>query len=604
MSKQKTKPIYFRTRRGFTLIEVIVGIGIFAILISAILGSYSVLSRTIKVARERTILASTAAHYLELIRNMPYGDIGTINGNPPGDLADATNPIVTNIESVNFRIYYEVTYIDDPADGTILAGTDSAPNDYKQVKLTIDNTSTNHSTNFITNVSAQGLEGLVNAGALYIRVFDAEGQPVPNANVRIENPDLTPALVLDRTTDANGNLIEVGLPASVNGYQLLVTKTGYSSDQTYPITVANPNPTKPHATIVDGLVTQISFAIDLSADLEIRTVSETCQPISGAAISVRGSKLIGTSPDVLKFMQTYTSGGSGLINMNNIEWDNYVPALEPSAPYMVYGTSPIQQVTVLPASDQTFTFVLGPQTAHSLRVIVKDSATGAPVEGANVRLIRNSPYQEYTGVTGGSVWQQIDWSGGGGQPDFINASQYFYQDGFLNDSVVPTGLALNQIGANYAPAGSLESSTFDTGGASNFTTLTWLPTGQHPSTELKFQLASNNDNTTWNFIGPDGTDASYYTTAGTNIHPSHSGDQYIRYKAFLATSNSSFTPTLTSVGLNYVAGCFTPGQTVFPDLDSGSNYDLEISLTGYHTYNESNVDIFGNVVHEILMIPQ
>lgn len=587
---------------GFTLIEALVGILIFAILVSAILGSYSILSRSIKLARERTLLATQAAYYLELVRNMPFSEIGTINGNPPGALADSSNPINTTIEGTTFEIYYEVTYIDDLADGTILAGTDPAPNDYKQVKLSVKNNATDQTTKFLTNVSPKGLEGLNNAGALYIRAFDANGQPVANADVHIENTSLNPDIILDRTTDSNGALIEVALPVSVNGYSVTVTKDGYSTDQTHPISVANPNPVKPDATIVDGQVTQVSFAIDLVSDLTIRTLNATCSSISGVGMNVRGSKLIGTSPDVFKFEQDFTSSG-GQVSMTDIEWDNYIPVLDSGAPYTVYGTSPIQQVTVLPNSAQTFSFILGPQTDDSLRVIVKDSATGSALEGATVRLVKSSGSPEAEAITGGSIWEQFDWNGGSGQADFVNSDQYFSQDGGVDTNLVPTGLQLNQVFGDYVASGSLESSTFNTGAASNFTTISWQPTSQNPQTELKFQLATNNDNLTWNYVGPDGTNTTYYTVSGSNIASIHDNDQYIRYKVFMTTSDPDYTPTLTSVGLNYVSGCFTPGQVIFTDLDGGDDYDLTVTLGGYATYSVDHILINGNMVYEVLMSP-
>src|SRR5262249_41335067 len=154
-------------------------------------------------------------------------------------LADQSNPINTSIEGVPYSIYYETVYIDDAADGTILAGTDTAPNDYKQVKLTVHNNTTGLSNSFLTNVSPSGLEGLTNAGALYIRVFNANGQPVSGASVQIQNSSLNPALNVTRTSDSSGYVLEVGLPASVNGYNITVTKSGYSSDQTYAISAQN-----------------------------------------------------------------------------------------------------------------------------------------------------------------------------------------------------------------------------------------------------------------------------------------------------------------------------------------------------------------------------
>lgn len=594
--KQKIK-----AKKGFTLIEVVVGTAIAAILIVGVLSSYSILTTNIKVARQQTILSSLTANYLEIVKNLPYSQIGTVNGNPSGTLADSGNPISTTIEGLQFRVYYEVTYIDDPADGTVVAGTDVAPNDYKQVKMSILNVSTNKTTWYLTNVSPKGLENTTNAGAIWVKVFDATGQPVSGASVHIENLALNPDIQLDRQTDSAGNWVEVGLPASANNYHIVVTKAGMSTDQTYPITVANPNPTKPDSTVVNGTVTQISFAIDLLSNLTIRTLDQNCQDLSGINMNVRGAKQIGNSPVIYKFNNNYSSV-AGQIVLSNIEWDTYTPTMLTGQNYTVYGTSPIQQIIVLPGTNQTFTIVLGPLSTNSILVIVKDAATGAALEGAALHL-KKSTSQEYFGATGGSVWLQKDWTGGSGQVLFTNQTKYFVDDGNVNINSAPTGLRLKKTGGNYALSGNLESSTFDTQLANNnFSTISWEPTSQIASTAVKFQIASNNDNLTWNFKGPDGTASTYYTVPGTSVNPLHDNNRYFRYKAFLTTTNNKKTPVLTSLQINYVTGCGLPGQAVFPGLNSGQ-YDLDVALAGYATKVISNMNINGNQTLEVLMSP-
>lgn len=590
--------------RGFTLIEAVMGIAVFAILVVGVLGVFAILSRTTKLARQETILSNLAASNLEIIRNLPYSEVGTINGNPPGSLPDQTNATEYILEGRTYHIYYEVTYLDDPADGTILQGTDLSPNDYKQVKMYVQDMDSGRVTSFLTNVSPKRLESMSNAGALLVEVYNAAGQPISGASVHIENYLLVPSLILNRFTDASGQWIEVGLPASINGYHIVATKEGYSTDQTYPITLENPNPIKPDATIVEGQVTRVAFYIDYLSNLIIETQNQLCQGINGVGVNVRGDKLIGIEPIVYKFNSNYQSENGGLIDLPGIEWDTYTPTLLAGQNYTVYGTSPIQKISVLPGASEVYSIILGPLSTYSLLVIVKDAATGVALEGAAVHLRKGgSVPQDYYGTTGGSVWNQHDWTGGSGQANFSDPTRYYADDGNIDVNSVPTGVRLRKTSGRYSWSGELVSSSFDTGDASNFTTLVWTPESQNPATALEFQIATNNNNLTWNFLGPDGTANTRYTISGSTIHPSHNGDRYIRYKVFLSTTDNKRTPVLTSLNVNYVSGCFTPGQTAFPELTAGNNYDLDVSLAGYTTFMQENLEIFGNQTIEILLSP-
>lgn len=592
-------PAMVAHQQGFTIVETVVGIAIFAILAVGILGAYTVLSNSVRAARQKVVLSTLSAERLEIVRNIPYAQVGTVNGNPSGSLPDFANPYLTTIEGIQYQVYYEVTYIDDPADGTITAGTDPSPADYKQVKMSVKNTVTNQVTPFVTNVSPKGLESTINAGALRITVFDANGQAINDASIAIDNTLLNPDIHLSRSSDSTGNWVEVGLPESTNGYHITVTKNGYSTDATAPISVGNPNPTKPDATILVGQVTQVSFSIDLLSNLTVRTLDQSCGLLSGVNVNVAGAKIIGTNPTVYKYSQNFSST-AGQIAITNFEWDTYTPTLLTGQSVMVYGTSPIQQISVLPGTSQTFTLILGPATAHSLLVIVKDAATDLSLEGATVQLhLSGGSPQDYYGTTGGSVWTQSNWSAGAGQVSYTNTSKYFSDDGNIDVTTVPTGVRLKKIGSDYLASGSLESSTFDTGAPSNFTTITWQPASQSSGTSLKFQIASNTDDLTWNFIGPDGTAGTYYTVPGTSVNSVHDNDQFIRYKTFLDSSDITKTPVLTSIGLNYVSGCFTPGQAMFPNLSSGSNYTLTVSMPGYTTKIISDLNINGNQVLEV-----
>jgi len=107
-----------------------------------------------------------------------------------------------------------------------------------------------------------------------------------------------------------------------------------------------------------------------------------------------------------------------------------------------------------------------------------------------------------------------------------------------------------ESGTEYYLSGTLGSSSHDCLHPAHFGTISW--DNQSPgSTELKFQIATNNNNSTWNFVGPDGNSATYYETSGANIWSGHDGKRYIRYKAYLITTNATQTPELKEVRITY-----------------------------------------------------
>jgi prepilin-type N-terminal cleavage/methylation domain-containing protein len=590
-------------QKGFSLIESLVAIAIFVLLAGVVYQAFFLTYKDAALNWQNTTISSLARQYLENARNIPYAQIGTIQGNPHGGLPDFANPSTVTVSSTTYQIYFEVTYIDDPADGTALLGTDSAPDDYKQVKLSVKNVATGQVNNFVTSIVPSGLENMTNGGALSLSVINALGQPVPDATINITNSAISPSIDLSRISDANGKWVEVGLPDNSNSYHVVVTKNGYSSDQTYPITVQNPSPTKPDATIANGQVTQISFAIDQTSNLTFNTLDQTCGPISGVGLEVKGAKIIGT-PGVVKYDNTFTSNSGGQVPLSNIEWDNYTPALTGNT-YMIYGSSPIQQINILPNTTQVFNLILGPKTANSLLVIVKDSSTGNPIEGASVELTNASPSVDTTETTGGSLWSEQYWNGGSGQANWSDTTKYWQDSGGISTTNIPLAIRLlNSGGLTLVNSGYLDSSTFDTGSSStSYTTLNWQPTSQDPSATVQFQVATNNDNATWNYVGPDGTSGTYYTTPGGTINSANNSNEYVRYRAYLSTTDNTKNPTVTSVGINYVSGCFTPGQVFFPGLASGTNYQVVASMAGYSAKTVSTLNISGYQVLQVLLTP-
>lgn len=267
--------VKLKNQTGISLVEVIVSIGIVLILFLAV---FSLIQYVLNLTAENKFRMGAimlADKKMEKVKNLPYDQVGTVAGLVHGPILD--NEIATENNGI-FYINTLVQYIDDSFDGTSSGNPkDLLPTDYKQVSIRVRWIGKFGQKEIIvfTKISPPGMETGVGGGVLSIMVFNAVGQPVNQADVHINNVLLNPAINFDATTAASGQLDFPGAPASIEGYEITVSKLGYSTSSTTARTAANPNPTQPNATVLTGQKTDISFAIDLLSNLTIKTVHQT-----------------------------------------------------------------------------------------------------------------------------------------------------------------------------------------------------------------------------------------------------------------------------------------------------------------------------------------
>jgi len=151
--------------------------------------------------------------------------------------------------------------------------------------------------------------------------------------------------------------------------------------------------------------------------------------------------------------------------------------------------------------------------------------------------------------------------------------------------------------AGFAPSGDQVSSLKDANpgmsSLANWTTLSWNATTP-ANTTLWFQAAGSLvPSGPFNFVGLDGTAATFFTTSGSSLSQ-FNGLRYLKYKAFLSTTNTAVTPTL-----NDVTVCFTdvanPTEVKLSHFNAASFSDgvqlnwesgFEVNNLGYHLYRE------------------
>ncbi|HEX9982141.1 MAG TPA: IPT/TIG domain-containing protein [Thermoanaerobaculia bacterium] len=137
-----------------------------------------------------------------------------------------------------------------------------------------------------------------------------------------------------------------------------------------------------------------------------------------------------------------------------------------------------------------------------------------------------------------------------------------------------------------------------------WTAISWtatLPAG----TSVQFQVAgSNSANGPFNFVGPDGTAATFFTTSGASLSQFY-GLRYLQYKAYLATTNAAVTPELQDVSLCYTAvdcsttsaPAITPGTAYVCPSSTGNTASGPAGATAY-SWSITNGSIQGSTTSQ------
>lgn len=355
---------------GQTLLGVLIALAIFSILGQALLTLTTTTFRTTSFNKSRIAARHLAQEQIELIRNLPYDSVGTTGGIPPGNL-EQSQDIIRN--GLNYTINTSIVYVDDTFDD--IAPTDLLPTDYKRIRVSVSWGGISQSGKapvvLVTDIAPKGVETTAGGGTLSILVFDANALPVPQADVTIDATTLNPPIQLELQTNNEGRIILPGSPVCTNCYNISVTKAGFSQDRTYSTSEVS-NPAKPFVSILEGEITEISFAIDQLSTINFATLGSKENgflPLPSASFRLRGEKIIGTDINdlaVYKYDNNITTNSGGLFTENNLEWDNYTILSPTIDNYDIAGSNPFLPFLLLPNTEIDVALSLVTHTANSL----------------------------------------------------------------------------------------------------------------------------------------------------------------------------------------------------------------------------------------------
>lgn len=385
-----------RHQAGQSLIEIVITIGLLAILFHAVFTLITAAFRVLGDSRARLTARHLTQTKIEEIKNVPFDDLGTVGGIPPG-IIPQSETITRN--GLDYTVTTSIIYIDDEFDG--LAPSDPLATDYKRVRV-----ETSWSGLFtsavpvvmLTDIAPQGLESTGSGGTIVITVFDANAQPVPETDIEIKNSLVSPEINLNIRTDANGRAIFPGAPACATCYYIKVSKSDFTSDQTYSSAEVT-NPLKPYLTVIEDSVSEISFTIDRVSTLTVQSFGsreDGFPPAGSINFHLRGSKIIGTDSAAMPVYlidEDYTTGEDGQLILEDMVWDRYELNLTDSALNLT-GTNPLSPFLLVAGTELDLLMSTSEHQDNTLLLNIIDTNDN-PIASAGAHLTQAGNFDEF-----------------------------------------------------------------------------------------------------------------------------------------------------------------------------------------------------------------
>jgi prepilin-type N-terminal cleavage/methylation domain-containing protein len=360
----RLRPTPHTDERGFTLIETIIGLVVMTILVIAVTNLFVSNLKSVTLGKARAMGQALASQQIEELRDLPYQSVATASGAiyPPGNLPD-TQTVVRG--GYTFTVKTEINYVDDAYDN--LAPTDLNPADYKKAQVSVYLKSSGQLVSQLsTDIAGKAAETASNTGILRIKVIDANGQPIANANVTIVNTNPNPDVNITTNTDSLGLVLIPNLPLdSSNRYLVTASLSGYSTDGTQADPAGSPVAVQLNPNVLVQQITSLTLAIDRVASMNVHVVDTSGAALASKAIRIRGAKALETTSGVAskwKYDVTSTTDASGDIALSSIEWDSY--SFTPPSGYYLVSAQPYAPVAVSPNGSQSVILVLSTSSTY------------------------------------------------------------------------------------------------------------------------------------------------------------------------------------------------------------------------------------------------
>ena len=392
--------------KGFTLIEALVFLFLFAVVSTAFFEAYAVGTRLIIESKNRLGATALANQKMEIIRSIDYDNIGTkhwngsawVYGIPAGDLLEDET---VSVNTRQYAVHTFVQYADDSFDGT-LGGTpnDTIPNDYKRIRISVawGSGGADQTVTVFANVSPNGIETSAGGGVLSINILDTSGSGISGVTVHLVNG--TAGVDLTTQTDATGNITLPATPASnpagAQDYALTVSKSGYYGTVTYPPYPTSAfDPIDEHVSVNAGALNPITITIDQASDILLHTKDPFGTAVPNITTHVVGGRILGADPTtnpptpVYGFSQDTDTNASGDKTFAGESSGQYAFSITDTQ-YEFYKFSPEETARdifeVIAGAEKNSTAILLDKQIGSVKAVITNQADASPIAGADVHL--------------------------------------------------------------------------------------------------------------------------------------------------------------------------------------------------------------------------
>lgn len=387
------------------LIEAMTLLFVFSVVVVTFYSVISLGLGYIQNSKNRLIALAVANERMEIMRNLKYEDIGTIDGEISGNIPQEME--VTEAGKT-FLVRTLVEYQLDSYD-ELYPPDDLAFEDYKKVLITVswsDGISQDGEVQLESRFVPAGLEvPNPNDGILLINVFSDQpgGAGIPGSTVRVVN--LETGLNTEKETAVDGSVYFLGdkVGESIQKYQITVTKTDHETVATFPPYPETAyNPVDVHASVVLGQINVTNIVQNELANIKIRTVDFLDQPIEAVDFHLEGGRRLGTNliepyDPIYNFEEDGETNSEGEKLFSSLSPGAYVFSLADAVleDYALVNITPHASF-VLQSADETLDVrvQLAAKTVTSLLVDVLSSLDESPVEGINVRLTNTEGYDQ------------------------------------------------------------------------------------------------------------------------------------------------------------------------------------------------------------------